>query len=96
MACGAVLFFGLRLVVFGMHWSDPANRNQPIAGWMSPGYVAMSWHVPKPVVMEALGLEEKSRDRKSLDDLARERGLPVDVLIRELEDAIALHRQVDR
>ena len=49
----------------------------------------MSWKVPRPVIADALGLEEGERARVSLDDLARERGVPTVELIEVLEAAIA-------
>ena len=82
------LFFAARLVVFSVYWSDPARRDAVIEGWQTPGYVAMSWKVPRPVIADALGLEEGERARVSLDQLAKERGVSTTDLIRDLEAAI--------
>jgi hypothetical protein len=87
-ACLVGLFFAVRLVVFSIYWSDPARRDAVIEGWQTPGYIAMSWKVPRPVIADALGLEEGERARTSLEDLAKERGVPTAELIRELEAAI--------
>ena len=91
-ACLVGLFFAARLVVFSVYWSDPARRDAVIEGWQTPGYVAMSWKVPRPVVADALGLEEGERARISLENLAKERGVPTAELIRELEAAITNFR----
>ena len=88
----AVVVFAVRLAAFALYWADPAHRNQAIAGWMTPGYVAASWDVPKPVVMDALGFEERGK-RQSLEALAEERGVPLRSLIEALEAAIDAHRQ---
>ncbi len=49
-------------------------RDEPIAEWMPLGYVARSYHVPLPVLMQALGLPGDRPDRRPLGTLARERG----------------------
>ena len=51
------LFFAARLVVFTLYWSDPAHRQQTPDGWMTPGYIARSWHVPREDLSRHLGLE---------------------------------------
>lgn len=89
VACLVVLFFALRLALFTIYWSDPVRRDAIIEGWQTPGYVAMSWKVPRPVVANALGLGEGDRPRRSLDDIASERGVSTEELIRALEAAIA-------
>lgn len=91
-ACLVAVFFAVRLTVFTIYWSDPARRDAVIEGWQTPGYVAMSWKVPREVVAEALGFSEGERRRRSLKDLAKESGVPVEVLIGEIEAAIIAYR----
>ena len=59
LASLAALIFAVRLAVFTIYWMDPAHREVAVEGWMTPGYVAMSWQIPKPVVIEMLGLDER-------------------------------------
>lgn len=93
----AAVFFGIRLIVFTLYWSDPANRNLPIEGWMTPRYVAMSWDIPRDVVGEALGLEpDGGLGPVTLDRLAEDQGIPTDALISRLETAIAAHKADNR
>lgn len=93
IALAATGFFAVRLALFTLYWSDPSHAAQPIAGWMTPGYVAKSWDVPRNVVGNALGLPpEPGQPRKTLNDLARDRGLQTSELIAALEAAIAAHR----
>lgn len=94
VACLVALFFALRLAFFTIYWSDPVRRDAVIEGWQTPGYVAMSWKVPRPVVVEALGLTTSDKPRRSLDDIASERGVSTEELIRALETAIADFRAV--
>lgn len=86
-------FFALRLVIFTIHWSDPARREQPPAGWMTPGYVAHSWGVDRKVVLEALGLPDPALGlegrRATLEEIARARGVPLAQLLADLAVALA-------
>lgn len=75
-----------------LYWADPAHQDQPIARWMTPRYVAMSWDVPKEVVIEALDMTPVGRGPEPLSQLAKARGVPVEVLIADLETAIAAWR----
>ena len=86
IALVAALFFAVRLGVYTVRWSDPARRDTPVAGWMTPGYVANSWKVPRGLVVDALGLDGPRRI--TLDELAVETGIPVDTLIVQVEAAI--------
>ncbi len=88
-AAALALFFLGRTVFFIAYWSDPAQRDRAIEGWMTPGYVARSWHVPREVVGAALGLEPGSGQRQTLDQIARARGIPVEQLVAELTAAVA-------
>ena len=91
-----VAFFAVRLAFFSIYWSDPVRRDAVIEGWQTPGYVAMSWKVPRPVVAEALGLAEGDHPRQNLDDIATERGVALDTLIAEIEAAILEFRSRDQ
>lgn len=86
----AALFFAVRLGVYTLRWSDPERRDSPVAGWMTPGYVANSWRVPRDLVVEALGLDGPRRI--TLEELAAETGVPLDTMIGEIEAAIAAYR----
>lgn len=92
LASLAALIFAVRLAIFTVHWMDPAHREVAVEGWMTPGYVAMSWQIPKPVVMEMLGLDERPEERVQIKDLAAQRGIPVAELIAELEAALAAEK----
>ncbi len=97
VAAALSVFFGVRTVMFTLYWSDPANRDQAIAGWMTPRYVAHSWHVPPEVVQEALGLTGDGAGRRvTLDELATARGIDTATLGAELDAAIAAFRASER
>lgn len=96
IACLAVLFFAVRLAVFTIYWSDPAHRDLPVEAWMTPGYVAMSWDVPKEFVADTLGLDPEAGGRRSLETIAAARGVAVSALIADLEAALADFRAANR
>ncbi len=80
------IMFAIRSVMFMIYWSDPAHRDQALEGWMTPRYIARSWHLPDDVVLKALGLEAMPRRRMTLDRIARQTHVPLS----DLEARIAL------
>ncbi len=86
------LFFATRFLISVLYWSDPAHRNQPLEGWMTIGYVAHSYDVPRDRLTEILQLappDDKDRKaRPSLERIARDRGQTLDALKAEIHAAI--------
>lgn len=93
LAAAVSLFFLLRLGLFWIYWSDPDHRNQPIEGWMTPGYIAYSHHVPKDAIIDALGLKPGPHQHKTLEDIADESGRTVEDLTGMLYAVIARQKQ---
>lgn len=92
LALALTLFFGSRMIIGAIYWADPRHIDQDIAGWMSPGYVAMSWDVPREVMIEVLGQSPNDGGPRRLEDIAADRGVPLDTLIAQIEVAIMAHR----
>ncbi len=93
LALAATLVFGLRAALFWADRHERIAREQPVAAWMTPGYVAHSWHLPREVVAEALAIDRNAKPpRAPLAEIAAARGVPVEALIAALEAAIAAHR----
>lgn len=80
------LVFAVRLTLFTIYWADPAHRDQAIEGWMTPRYVARSHDVELDVIRAALPIAPSARS--TLDDIAAETSVPIEVLIGHIEDAI--------
>lgn len=94
LAVALTLFFSVRLLMGAIFWADPAHRDVPPAPWMTPRFVAHSWHLPPEVVSEALAFKREGKDgRITLGQLAAERDVPVEKLIDDLKAAIAAHRE---
>ena len=86
-----LVVFTLRLTVFFLR--PPPPRDMTIQPWMTPGFVAHSWHVPPDVMAAVLQIDASKGGRmQNLDHLATERGIPVEELIKTIESAIAEFR----
>lgn len=93
LAVAVTLFFAARLVVVAVVWSDPARRDLPVAGWMTPGYVARSWRVPLEDILAALELQRGPGTRPTtLAEIAERSGRPLAEVIAEVEAVIAAAR----
>ena len=92
IACAVTLFFAGRLVFFTLYWSDPAHQNQAVEPWMTVGYIARSWHLEAQDLGALAGLPQIKGHPQSLAELAASRGVAVEVIIADVETAIAALR----
>lgn len=88
-AAAVMLFFTVRLVIFTVYWADPMHRNQPPEPWMTPGYIAHSWGLDPDTVIAALGVVPRPGERPTLEQIAKDRGVPVEVVIAEVAALLA-------
>ena len=96
LALAATLVFGVRSALFWVNRYERIAREQPVAAWMTPRYVAHSWDLPRAAVFEALALDWRDGPpRATLAEIAKDRGVSVQVLIDALDVAIAAHRTSD-
>lgn len=84
LAAAAVAFFTLRIVVATLYWSNPAHRQQTPEGWMTPGMVARSWHLPRETLAEVPGIAASGERGLTLNEIAARRGIPLSALIAEM------------
>lgn len=96
LACLVALFFSVRLVVMTIYWSDPSRRDAPMEPWMTPGYVARSWDVPRSVLIDTLGPVAEERRRITLEEIAQAQGREVSDVVSELEEAIRAFRSSEQ
>ncbi|MDG3042361.1 hypothetical protein [Roseicyclus marinus] len=87
LALCVALFFVVRLAVFAVYWADPAHRDQRIEGWMTPGYVARSWDLPREALQDALP-DLRPGARATLAEIAQAEGVPLSEVIARMEAAI--------
>jgi hypothetical protein len=90
-AAALAILFAARAAMYMQDW--PEHADEDIEGWMTPRYVALSWDVPPEVIIGALLIPRDGSGRRiTLDELAKERGIPVETLAADLEAAIAAFR----
>ncbi|WP_417807012.1 hypothetical protein [Thioclava sp.] len=93
----AALFFSVTFVRRAIYWSDPAHHRQIPEPWMTPGYIAQSWHLPIPEVEAILRIENPraivGSGRPTLDRIAKATDQSVETLLDRLAaglpDAVA-------
>ena len=90
LAAAVTLFFAVRFLVFAIYWANPAHQNEPVAGWMTLGYVEKSWDLPPRSLAGPLkmGAPDKSRGPKSIAEYAEERGVPTAQFVSEVQAAV--------
>ena len=87
----AVLFTA-RSVMFAVYWADPAHEDQALAGWMTPRYVAHSWSLPPERLKPIVNPDGTFAPRRTLSEIARAEGIPLEELIARIEAEIDRHR----
>lgn len=85
LAAVLTLYFTVKLIAGAIYWADPAHRNQPPAGWMTPGYISHSWKVDNKELRQHLGMrKEEIEGRPTLKRIAEAKGVPLSVLIEDV------------
>ncbi|SFI89274.1 hypothetical protein [Celeribacter neptunius] len=85
--------FGLRLALHAWLWRAHPPREEMLAPWMTPGFVAHNWHLPREVMIEGLALPEAPpKKRMSLKEIADEMGIPEAELMQRVQDTIDSYR----
>jgi hypothetical protein len=88
LACAVTLFFAGATAWRAVYWAN--HRELPVAAWMTVGYVGRSWGVdPRELDVRAgLPLPEAKGHPLTLAEIAKDRGVPVETIITEVEAAI--------
>lgn len=89
LALTLAFLFAFRLLMWALFW--PPSADGPIEGWMTVGYVAQTWDVPREVLAEAVGIEPGAHPRQSLSRIAEERRESLEAVIARLDAAVSLH-----
>ncbi len=81
------LFFAGRIVVNMVYWAD--HRNEAVQPWMTVGYVGRSWDLsPREIDLRA-GLPLPEGHPLTLQEIARDRGVPVADIVALVEKTVA-------
>jgi hypothetical protein len=92
LACAVTVFFAGSTVYRAVYWS--MHREEPVSAWMTVGYVGRSWGLDPRALDAKAGLPqpEERGHPQTLAEIARNRGVPVETVIAEVETAIAALR----
>lgn len=94
VVAAATLLFAVRTVSSTLYWMDPAHQDQPIKGWMTPHYVAVSYHLPREVVAAALSLgQDAPKQRLNLEQIAAQNHLTLTELQQRIDAAAEVYRR---
>ena len=58
-----------------IYFEDPRYQNVELQAWMTPRYVALSYSLPRQVVMDLLEIEPGTKHPRRMDHLAQTLGL---------------------
>jgi len=79
-----------RIVLDFIYFNDPRHQDVDLKEWMTPRYIGMSYDLPRPLVLEILGLPETGGPRRSLGRIAADQNLTLEELtelVRKSADA---------
>ncbi|WP_259777356.1 hypothetical protein [Aliiroseovarius crassostreae] len=88
--------FATRTISEAVYWNNPDHHNQPLAGWMTPRYVAHSWRIPRPDMMDIMqsavpGLDLENGPR-SLSDIAAKHNLALNELLQRIDTGLSVYQ----
>ncbi len=87
LATALTLFFAVRFLTDFIYWSN--HRQEPIARWMTIGYVGKSWGLNPRLLDKEAGFPLPAGHPFTLNEIAAQRGVPVSEIIKQAEAAIA-------
>ncbi|MCV2403971.1 hypothetical protein OFY17_13965 [Marinomonas sp. C2222] len=87
------LWFGFTFLADAIYFNDPDHQDDELKGWMTPKYVELSYELPRPVVLQALGLPEKLDSRVRMGKIASSQGISLEMLTERVRLAASNYRQ---
>ena len=57
----------------------------PVQAWMTPGYIVRSYGITPEVMAQTLGLDPGSARGKTLEEIAKAQGVPLDGLLKAVQ-----------
>lgn len=93
-AMAVTLFFAVRFALWVLYWNDPAHRDQPLEDWMTIGYIAHSYDVPRDALIDALHLKPPEKGKRpTLESIAIDRGQTPEAFEADIQAAIERLRE---
>ncbi|PLL13480.1 hypothetical protein C0V75_08910 [Tabrizicola sp. TH137] len=93
LALAACFFFTGRAMNMALILANRADK--PVAGWMTPRYIARSYGLEREDLAAVLATADRDDARQPLYSLAQEQGLPVADLIAEVQALVDAQEGVE-
>ena len=89
LAAMLTIAFGVRMLLFGIYWNDPNHQNQPLEGWMTPRYVALSYGLERQDLRRLFELESTPAARETLREIVKRQNATLEALQTRLDAFVA-------
>lgn len=63
-----------------IYFNDPDHQQETLEAWMTPRYLTLSYELPRPVVLDLLGIKEGDDHPRRLDRIAENLGISLEEL----------------
>ena len=85
--------FAFTFLADAIHFNNSENRDIALEGWMTPKYVMLSYDLPRPIVLEALGIKPipNSRPQRMLE-IAENLDLTLEELTQRIRVTASVYR----
>ena len=90
-----VVFLSSTMLADAIYFDDPEHKDMALEAWMTPKYIALSYDLPRDVVISLLDIDLKSDKPRRLDHLADNIGVSLTELTGMVRAAAATHREQD-
>lgn len=88
LAAAVTLFFLARILASAVYWAG--HHEEPIAPWMTVGYIGHSWGIPPREIDERAGLPLPVEGHPlTLQEIATARGVPVSEIVALVEKTLS-------
>ncbi len=91
---GLALYFGFTFMADAIYFNDPRHQDSDLKGWMTPRYIMLSYDIPMPLVLDALGLDESVIGQGlRLENIAAEQGYSLTELTEKIRSVTEEYRE---
>ena len=88
LATVLTLFFAVRFAIGVVYWTK--HHQEPVQAWMTLRYVSKSWDLDPRQISTTAGLPPPQHGHPvTFAEIARQRGVPAEDVVRDVEAAIA-------
>lgn len=94
VSTGLALYFGFTFMADAIYFNDPRHQDSDLKGWMTPRYIMLSYDIPMPLVLDALGLDESVIGQGlRLENIAAEQGFSLTELTEKIRRVTEEYRE---